>query len=259
VAKILFKCQIAHRFDVVMSALASAGMVAAAWILWGAVYAGQAEVGGFSRDAMLAYYLAASFLASLERSSDVMFETNDRIRGGTFSKFMVLPADLRLYTLAQTVGETGYIALFSLPVVALTALLLGIRPQFAPDLTRLLGGAAMAGLGIVFMNAFAYVVGLMAFTFGDVGFFIHLQGNVIQFATGAMVPLALLPGGVLAALKLLPFPYVNYMPAMLITGLAEPGELWRGLAVLGAWTAGMLWLGKALYGRFRVLYDGVGI
>lgn len=259
VAKILFKAQIIYRFDVAMTALATVGRVLFAWILWGAVFSGKETVGGFTFGAMLSYYLVSSFLTSLEMSSGVSGEVSSRIRGGTFSRFMVIPSNPLFHFMAQNFGAAGYYAIFAIIATVLSGLLFGVNLSLTNDVLALLCSLLMIPMGLVFMVSYQFFFGVLTFKFQDTGFFWHLQGNIISFITGTIFPLSLLPGGVLSVLKYLPFTYVTYMPAMLITGGAGSEEGFMGLLVLAIWTSGMLFVSGATYNRLRVKYDGVGV
>ncbi|MDR2515609.1 MAG: ABC-2 family transporter protein [Christensenellaceae bacterium] len=259
IAKTAFKAQIVYRFDVAMTALGTLWKLLFAWILWGAIFQGQESVSGFDFGGMLGYYLVVSFLSSMDQSSGVSFELNERIRGGTFSKFMVLPASPQLQFMAQSLGASFYYALFALLAALLGALLFQIRMGFGAEPAALLCAFCLSALGLVFMVSYHFFVGLLAFKFQEINFFLHLQGNLIALATGAMLPLSLLPKTVLELLNLLPFSQVGYLPAMLLTGRAGLGEGLKGLLVLVLWTAAFLAANRLLYERLRVQYDGVGI
>jgi ABC-2 type transport system permease protein len=113
-------------------------------------------------------------------------------------------------------------------------------------------------LGLTFLTSYHYFIGLLTFKFQDVGFFLHVQGNLIAFLTGTLIPLSLLPSAVTGILRFFPFYYVTYMPAMILTGNSGAGGM-EGLIILGLWTAGMLLVSRISYQRLRVRYDGVGI
>lgn len=113
VAKILFKAQIVYRFDVAMTALATIGAVLFAWILWGAAFSGREAIGGYTFQTMLSYYVVSSFISSFEKSNGICFEVSERIRGGTFSKYMAIPANPQLHFLSQSLGASAYYAMFS--------------------------------------------------------------------------------------------------------------------------------------------------
>ena len=259
VAKILFKAQIIYRFDVIMTAVGTVWRVLFARILWGAVFAGRDTVGGFDYQAMLSYYVVCSFLASIEMSSGVSGEVSSRIRGGTFSKFMVIPTNPRLHMLSQNFGAAGYYALFSAAAAAFCAFAFNVRVSLAPDISAIIIAVLIIPAGLAFMTGYHFIVGILAFKFQDVNFFLHVQGSVIAFFTGAVIPLTLLPDSVQSVIKYLPFTYVTYMPAMLLTGRAGAGEGFFGLAVITAWCAAIMITGELLYERLRIKYDGVGI
>ncbi|MDR1600177.1 MAG: ABC-2 family transporter protein [Oscillospiraceae bacterium] len=258
VARTLFKAQTAYRFDMAMAAVETLGRVLFARILWGVVFQSRETVGGFTYQRMLAYYVVSSFLVSLETSYSVESELNERIRGGSFSKYMVIPTNPIAHFMARTCGSALYSAMFTSVAAVFGAAAFGARLTGAVEPGAAASAALMIPLGLAFMVCFRFWIGVMAFRFEDAGFFIHLEGSVIQFVTGAMVPLALLPDSVTGALRFLPFHYVTYTPAMLLTGQLSRREGWAGLAILAAWMCVMLPLAQLTYDRARVRYDGVG-
>jgi ABC-2 type transport system permease protein len=259
VAKIFFKVQIIYRFDVALTAAAGLGRVLAAWVLWGVVFAGRERVGGFTFQGMLSYYVVCSFLASIEVSAGVCGEVSQRIRGGTFSKYMVIPAKPLLYFVFQGLGASGYYALFSILAAGFCTLVFRVGLTLAADPPALLAAVLMILLGLLFMNVYQFLIGILTFKFQDMGFFTHVQGPLLSFFTGTLVPLALLPEAALKVLRFLPFTYVTYTPAMLLTGQATAGEGCLGLAVLSVWTAALYVVGQWAYHRLRIKFDGVGI
>lgn len=258
VAKTLFKAQIIYRFDVAMTALETIGRVLFAWLVWGAVFEGHTVIGGFRLDEMLMYYVISSFLSSLDKSWGVSEEVSYRIRGGTFSKFMVIPANPQAHFLAQTFGTAVFYALFAFPVAVFSGFIFGAGGNVGQTLNLLLG-IVMIPLGMIFMVTYHYLIGLMAFKFQDVGFFRHFQGMLVQFAQGGLLPLSLLPVMALKILQLLPFSHVVYTPVMLLIGRMDLREGLFSLCVMVVWTSIILVVVNLTYNRLRNKYDGVGI
>ena len=259
VAKILFKAQLAYRFDVVMTALGAVWRIIFAWILWGAIYDGRSTVGGFTLRAMLTYYVVGAFLASADMSYSLCGEVSNRIKNGTFSKYMVVPSNPQLHFISQTIGASGYYAIFAVAATAVSAAVFRIVPVFTGAPLSIMLAFAICFIGIVFMNSFHFFVGLWAFKVQDVIFLTHILPAIISFFKGEYVPLSLLPAGFAAILRYLPFSHVIYTPVMLLMGEIERGEAAFGLAVLAAWTIAMLALSQYTYERLRVKYEGVGI
>jgi len=256
--RLSFKMQLVWRFDVTMTMLAAVCRVLAAFILWGVVYNSRETVSGFTMDAMLSYYIVSAFLGSLDKSHRISGEVSELIRGGGFSKHIAVPMDPLGFFGAMAAGEAAFHLGFSLAAVAAVAYLCDVQVVFAADATIVCAAIAMAVMGIFFMMCFHYLMGILAFVFLSIGGLNFFIGNVIAFATGAMVPLALLPDGTQTIMRALPFYYVHYLPAMLATGRCAD-EAAAGLAVLSLWTAGLFILTRVSYGRLRTRYDGAGI
>jgi len=258
IAKIMFKAQIIYRFDVATSVLTSLGQILFAWLIWGAVFIGRDTVGGFTLQAMLLYYVVSTLIASLDLSWSVSEDVSTQIRGGTFSKFMVIPTNPQWHVLAQTTGATAYYALFAFPVIVISGFLFGAGGAML-SLLPVLIGLIMIPLGIVFILSYHYFIGIMAFKFQDISFFRHMQSAIIQFAQGGIIPLNLLPEPTLNILNLLPFPHVLFTPTMLLTGHMDWKDGLFSLGILSFWTIGIVAAGQLTFKRLRIKYDGVGI
>jgi ABC-2 type transport system permease protein len=257
-AQIFFKSQIVYRFDVIMTCTETIGRVLFAWLIWGAVFAGRDEVGGFVFQSMLMYYIVSSFIGTLEIGFGVSGEIAHEIRNGTFSKFMVIPVNPLLYWLAQNLGVVSFLAMFVLPVSVVCGFLFGAG-GFVGQSGAVILGIIMIPLGLTFMVTYHFFIGILAFKFQDISMFRYIQGSIILFAQGGMIPLSLLPETVLNLLRLIPFPHVVFTPAMLIIGKMDLNEGLFSLGVLVSWLVGMIVLSQTMYKRLRIKYDGVGI
>ena len=252
------KAQITWRFDVMMSVLLTVSRILLAYILWGAIFDGRAEVAGLSFSQMLTYYIVVSFLRELDMSSGTCEEFAHRIRNGLFSAYLVRPASAQGHFFAQTAGVSAFYGIFQLMAAVLWVFVFRVKFSIACTPLQLAGALAMAVLGLLFMASLNFTVSVFAFPLNDVQTFSMIKDNLMNFVTGALVPLALMPAGVVAAMRLLPFYYVAYLPSMVVIGKGT-GEIAQGLYILAAWTAFLMVLGRALYEGYRKRYDGVGI
>ena len=259
VFRLSFKMQIVWRFDVAMTMVAIFGRITAGWIVWGAIFQGKDLVGGFSHQGMISYYLICSLLCSIDFSSQISFELNGLIREGRFSGHMVTPMDPLRYFCSMVAGESAFHLGFSLVAAFICAAAFRARPMIAADPARVMIALAMIVVGLAFMACLQFLVGILTFKYTDIEFVLHAQSSVIGLATGAMLPLSLLPEVALRVLRLLPFPHVIYTPAALLIGQAGIREGVSGLAVLGLWAILTPLVATRAYHRLRMKYDGVGI
>lgn len=259
VFRLSFKMQIIWRYDVAMTMVATVARILAAFLIWRAVFGDRALVGGFTFQSMLSYYIVSAFLVALDVTRKISGEVSEQIRAGRFSGYMLTPMNPFSYFGSMAAGESAFHLGFGLMAALLCAVLFQIRVTLTTDISLILLAVVMVVLGLLFMACYQYFIGILAFKFLDIDFFLHIQSAVIAFAVGSMVPLSLLPEKVLLILRCLPFTHVVYTPAMLLTGQTSSKEGLFGLAVLSAWTLVMLLVGQRTYNRLRRKYDGVGI
>lgn len=258
IARILFKAQLAWRFDVAMNMIFTVSKLLFAYILWGAIYGKNETVGGFTLPMMLSYYIISSFLSQIEMSDGVSREIGDRIRGGTFSKYMVVPVNTQGYFIAQTLGAMAFYLIFNLFAAAVWVFLFGIEFTVTNSIPILLAAIVLIFLGLLFMIQLNYFLGILAFKFQEIGIFLMIKSNAVAFVTGALVPLVLLPQGIVSVMRFFPFYYVTYLPSMLLIGKNE-NEAFTGIVLLSGWLLSFTLLNKYAYNKLRVIYDGVGI
>lgn len=257
-AKVLFKAQLAYRFDTLLSIAFTVSKIILAFVLWGAIFRDRQLVAGLTFHGMISYYIISSFLSQLDQSSGTGRQISDEIRDGYFSKYMVRPMNIFGYFGAQTAGVSLYLLFFNLAAALAWVFIFRIELVFTAETTAVLGAGALIVLGLIFMMQLNFYIGIMAFKFLETGVFMMIKDNIIQFVTGALVPLAILPQSVLTVMQYFPFYYITYLPAMLLLGYNQ-NELSRGLVLLVIWNLGFALLNSLTYKRLRIKYDGVGI
>ena len=259
VVKHCFKIQIVYRYEVIMNLVEIIGRILFAWLLWNAVFAGREKVGGFTLMTMLFYYVLSSFLSSIDISSGVSGEISSRIRDGTFSRFMVIPTNTQGHFIAQNIGTSAFYALFASIVVGLCALIFKVSPLFTANFAKIICALGIIPLGLIFMVCFHFFIGILAFKFQDIGFFLRVQGAILEFVTGGVVPLILLPNNIMRVMRFIPFIHVVNTPVMLLMGRISLGEGFFGFITLVVWTTIMVIISQIMFKRLRIKYDGVGI
>ena len=258
IARVLFKAQLVYRFDMLANMVFTVAKILLAYVLWNAIFAGRDTVAGFTLPAMLTYYIVGAFLNGLDQSGGTGNEIAARIRGGTFSRYMVVPVNVFSYFTAQTLGVSVFLAGFHLAATACWVALFRIPLTFGGTLTDICYAVALVLLGLLFMVQFENFIGIWAFKLQNVWLLNMVKYSIVELISGSLIPLTLLPAGILAVLRWLPFYHVLYLPSMLIIG-RNSNEALFGVVMLIAWNVVFLPLNHLTYQRLRVQYDGVGI
>lgn len=250
--------QLVWRFDAALTMAATIGRIVAALILWRAIFNGKTLVSGFSLDAMLSYYIVSSILIAVDMSGQISREVSFLIKDGGFSKHMVAPMNPFGFFSFMAAGQSVFHLGFNCAAAILCASFFRVGLLLTANAALILTAVVMVLLGMLCMMCFHYLLGMLAFKFLSINIFLYAANNLIAFLTGALVPLALLPERAIAVMRMLPFYYVTYLPAMLLTGRGGEEAL-SGVITLACWTVGLLALSHFAYHKLRTRYDGVGI
>lgn len=258
ISKLFFKTQLTYRFDVITAILYTITKILFAYILWGAIFGQNETISGFTFTQMLSYYIISSFLSQIEMSERVSGEINARIRGGTFSKYMFVPVNVNGYFIAQTFGSAAFYIIFVLGSTAIWILIFGMGFFLTSNLFILILTSIMILIGLLFMIQLNFFLGLFAFRYQGIDAFLMIKETLVEFITGGLVPLILLPSSLVSFMKYLPFYYVTYLPSMLLIGKKEE-EAVMGAFILLIWLFLFVLINRFTYNKMRILYDGVGI
>jgi ABC-2 type transport system permease protein len=251
---------LAWRADAFLGLVMGVVRVALALLLWTAVFDGRAQVGGMSLGMMASYYLVAIFVFQFNQSGAVATSLAAEIRAGLFSKYLARPVDPLAWFLAASAGRSAFqaaAAIVAALVSALACLALDSSILAPLDPLGLLAAAPVILLGMLALALVNFMTGILAFAFQDIGAFQVGKDCVVEFLSGALIPLALLPARLRAILMATPFPALASLPADLMLGRgaeAYPGALVR----LALWDLGLYLAARALYARLSPRYEEIG-
>jgi len=214
-------------------------------LVWRAVYGDRTEVSGIAREDAIGYaVLGVLFAAAMQPWQ--FSSLRDRVRTGNVVFDIMRPVGLITQSTADQLGTT----LASLPkaVVGLTlALVLGVVP--GPSTAwQTVAFAVSSLLGLVIAIQCNLIVGLTAFWTTEIGGAYLVYGMAAAFCSGSLIPLWLMPDGLAAVLRALPFSAQIFTP-LSIWFDRDPGwnvlgelALQAGWIVVLALAAHLVWL-----------------
>lgn len=258
VTSVYLRSELVWRTDTFMTMVFSITKIIFAYLLWGAIFSGKSQIGGFTLQGMLSYYIISSFLAQLDKSAKVSLELNTSIRNGTFSKYMVMPIRLQTYFLSMELGSIIFYLGFDLVSTLVWIVVFRIQFVFTSDPIMIAAAVLMIVIGLYFMLQLNIYLGILSLRYQEIGTFLMIKNNLIALVTGGIVPLILFPQSVLRVFQYLPFYYVTYLPSMLLTGNCE-SEVYRGILIIAIWAIIFRVLNEFVYQKYRIQFDGAGI
>ena len=258
VARITWQSMLAYQADTWLGALFSGSRVLLAYLLWSAIFAGQERVAGYTLPMMVTYSLLATMLNRMQNQEAGAWQLAEEVREGQFSKYLARPLSVHAYFLAAGIGRWAFMLVINLVTLLVWALAFSawiVLPENPVDLLWLV---LLLPLGALFMLLLNHAIGLLSLKFVDILGFMFTKATLLELLSGALIPLTLLPAGVVALLRYTPVYYVVYYPISLFLGQqSEPPLLAAG--VLAAWCLVMYVICETWYRYARKFYEGVGV
>jgi len=230
--------------DVFSGALFFALIVFVFMELWRAISANNGNMEGYTVNRLVWYYVAAETVM-LSRC-DVFRNMNREIKGGGIAYKLNKPYHFVLYQLAEGVGQISVRLLINSTVgIILGFLYVGGLEGF--DLRSLPAAVLSVILGI-FLNFFMdAVIGMSSFWTEDNSAFYWIAQK-LSFMLGLFLPLEFLPGVIQKIALYLPFSYIAYAPARLLTSFSMK-EFWSIVPVQVFYTALFAALSALIYSK----------
>jgi ABC-2 type transport system permease protein len=218
-------------------------------LLWKAVYdgAGGGSLAGFDYREMIAYLLLTNISRMFSSMPGLAGGIAREIRDGSLKRYMIQPVDLIGYLLAYRVAhKVAYIATSFIPYALLFFV---CRDYFdgLPDATTLAAFAVSLVLSFLVGFFFEASVGMVGFWFLEVTSLLYIVMTLNFFISGHMLPLDLLPQPWAGLLKMLPFQYMAYFPAVVFLGKVRGWTLVYHLLGELLWAVAFLLLARGLY------------
>lgn len=234
--------------------LVSAALSAAIPILvWRHIYLASDQPRIIPAEALFPYLLLAGCL-NYAFTLNVEDRIAPRIRLGLIATDLLRPVDFQLSQLAQALSDGVFNAVLMLPVLAIVVGFLG-RAALPHDAFALAAFALSVLLAFVILFAISFIFVLATFvTYSGYGVFVARKGMQQTFS-GLWAPLALFPPGLRVVSEWLPFRHTIHTPLGIYLGWTRGGAVWSALGAQALWAAGLLALGRYLFGRCLRRFD----
>ena len=262
--------RMAYRGDFLIGTLLRFLPMVTTILLWQAVYNGAATthgvaaggkatvLAGFRYREMIAYLLLTHISRMFSSMPGLAGGIARDIREGTLKRYMIQPVDMIGYLLAYRVAhKVAYIVTSFIPYAILFFICRSFFDGF-PDALTMLAYAGSLILAFLVGFFFEVSVGMVGFWFLEVTSLLYIVMTLNFFISGQMLPLDLLPQPWSGLLKVLPFQYMAYFPAVVFLGKV------KGWALVGHLLGELLWavvfmlLARWLYRKGLRRYSAYG-
>lgn len=204
---------------------------------WRAVYEGTSTLGGLNLGQTINYILLARLLAPLVETR-VIFFFGFMIRQGQIAVEMTRPLDMQLRIYMEGLAEMGTFLVQRLPLFVIAWALFGLQLPSSPALWAAFFLSLLLGQTVLFL--FDWMFACLAFYVTETWGLSVVRVGVGSFFSGALVPLAMMPGWMQKLAASLPFAQALSVPVSFLSGITPVSQAPQVWLVQLAWLAGLL-------------------
>ena len=104
----------------------------------------------------------------------------------------------------------------------------------------------------------AYALAMLAFWILEISTVVFILYSFEYYLSGRLFPLDVMPDGMRAVLKFLPFTYELYFPVAVLMEKVRGTELWAGLAIQAGWVIACFLAARLMWRAGLRRYESVG-
>ncbi len=211
---------------------------------WRAVYAGTQTLGGLTLQQTINYILLARLLAPMVETRTI-FYFGFLLRQGLIAVELTRPLDMQARMMSEAFGELATMLVRRLPLLLLAWLIFGMHLPANPAVW----GAFLVSLllGMIVLFLFDWLFASLAFYVTETWGLSVVRIGVGSFFSGALVPLAMMPGWLQQVAAALPFAQALSVPVSILSGITPLADAPRLWLIQLAWLAALLVVSRAAF------------
>lgn len=209
--------------------------------VWIAVYKQRSTVAGFDYSMMVTYLLVSQAVNNVYGfRNDAERPISEKIRKGTIVFDLLRPVKFVNARLAENVGQAILQVFFA--ILTLLGFRIFLSELCAPaSIFHGLLFAVSVIVGFFIMFSVSIMSGLLSFWLMNNWGLRSAKTAIVNFFSGALVPIAILPGWLQRIMNVLPFKNIVYVPTMIYMGQYGVRETFAYIGIQIFWAI-VMWL-----------------
>lgn len=259
VAKTSWESGFVYRVNFVMWRVRNVVQLVAIYFLWSAVLHKNPNVFGYTSSQMLTYILGTSIMRAVVFSSRSI-DAQQEISSGDLNNYLIKPLNYFQYWFSRDIADKILNIVFS--IGELTLLFLWLRPSvFLQTNALFTSGFLLASLlAMVMYFYFSFLISMTTFWIPEGNgwpqrFFIFV---VLEFFSGGLFPLDILPQPIYAVVSKLPSAYFLNTPLQIYLGRLQVSEIAVALAAMIFWIIIFRYAAQWVFGKGLKVYGAYG-
>lgn len=258
--KISFEQEFVYKFNFVMWRLRNVFQILVAFFLWETIFSDpNKNVFGYDKQAIMTYVFGLMIVRSLVLSARAIDVSSD-VSEGNLSNYLLKPVSYFKYWLTRDLSSKLLNLVFA--IVEFSVLFLLLKPDFYFQTNPILLILFIVSILVAALIYFTilFIVSSVPFWAPELGWASQFLVAVviIEFLSGALFPIDVLPTMLRNFVMMTPFPYMIYFPIQVYLGNFSSAMLFQHFVVSGVWLM-ILWvLMKHVWNKGLKVYQAIG-
>jgi len=260
VFKISFAQEFAYRVSFIMWRVRNLLQIFLIFFLWDTIFTQPDRVVfGYDRAKILTYVFGILIVKALVLSAKAADVAEDIARGD-LSNYLLKPVNYFKYWFTRDISSKFLNLIFA--TVEFSLIFIILRPTFffQTDTIQILSFLASIAVAVLIYFSLLFIVSMVPFWAPELGWGSHFLVTVIvvEFLSGGLFPLDILPSGIQGFLNLTPFPYLIFFPLQVFLGKVTGLALIKGILISISWSLILFYLMKRLWYKGLLVYRAEG-
>jgi len=248
-----------YRWNYFLRALFGLIPLAGTVFLWRAVFKEHGGgLHGYDYGSMIYYYLLTLLVSNLVTPTEDEWQIASDIREGQINSFLTKPMSYLGYRFGIFLSGRLVYTVVTLPPIAIIFLYFRHYIVLPGDVMTYFY-ATISLFMAAFMQFFiTYSLAMMAFWVLEISTIVFIVYSFEYFLGGQMFPIDIMPAGIQAVMKWLPFYYELFCPVAIFLGRIPGPEVSQALAIQAGWLLLTWAAAQAMWKRGLGHYQAVG-
>lgn len=251
--------QLTYRLNFFLQRIRSVFQLMVVYFLWAAAYGTSNSLFGYSQAQMFTYVVGVSLLRSYIMSGKLSQGVGEKIVTGELSNIIIRPLSFFKYILSLDIGNTLINLLFSAVEISVFLWLFKSPLFIQTNYFYIFATVIFFVLGFMIYFLIGTSLSLSAFWIEqDWWAPIFLLGTIIEFASGGIFPIDILPKAISTIIFATPFPYILYFPVKVYLGQVSTDKIIQGMLITAIWILVLSLIYKIIWKKGLRIYEAYG-
>lgn len=260
VMKINLQIALAYKWNLILSSLMDIFRIVAEIAFWKILFdaTSGSAINGYNFSSIITYYIFMFIIGTVMNVGNIGNKIANDIKNGTLNNLIIKPINYIGYYFSEIISQK---------FVQLLIVVLTFVPIFVVQASNISIGINLEQLLIfpvilllsLLLNFFInIIISLLVFWITEVTSFFFLKDILLDFLSGRVFPIDLLPKSILNIFGVLPFMYCTFFPITILTKRIANETFFKGLFMQIIWVAILYTIIKILWKLGIKKYSGTG-